>query len=272
MSQTNQPAWAESVKQEARKQWGHNPAGDIGAGEAQLGTAESFMAVEEYRYREQPWMHDTFRFDRYRGREVLEIGVGLGTDHAQFARAGARLTGIDLTPRCIELTQRRFEIQGLQSRLVTMDAEDLGFPDDSFDAVYSFGVLHHTPDQQRAFREVRRVLRPGGMFLGGLYNKHSAFYARINVERLVVALRHPNRPRESMEERLSRIEYSTSDSKPLVRLCTGQGLKRELLQTGFSDVEITRRHLGLGQYTSTYARLDQVGGRAAGWYLVHHAR
>ncbi len=88
-------------------------------------------------------MHDTFRYERFAGQRVLEIGVGLGTDHVQFARAGAVMTGIDLTPRCIELTQIRVAQEGLWSDLRVMDAGQLTFEKDAFDAVYSFGVLHH---------------------------------------------------------------------------------------------------------------------------------
>ena len=124
MSRGRHPG-GEGAKHQARLQWGHDPAGSVAAGEEPLGTPESFRRVEEHRYREQPWMHDTFRFERFAGRDVLEIGVGLGTDHLQFARAGVRLTGIDLTERCVELTRRRLEDCGLCSDLRVMDAERL---------------------------------------------------------------------------------------------------------------------------------------------------
>jgi SAM-dependent methyltransferase len=269
---TSDPSWADEVKQQTRAQWSHNPAGDLGAGDEPLGTRESFARVEAYRYRKQPWMRDTFHFERYRGLDVLEIGVGLGTDHVQFARAGARMTGIDLTSHCVDLTVQRFGLEGLHSNLLTMDAEKLDFPDGTFDAVYSFGVLHHTPFPDRAFAEVRRVLRPGGVFVGGLYNKHSAFYARIQLGRLVNSVRHRELPTESIEDRLSRVEHSTSDSRPLVRLMTARGLQRLLAQTGFSDIELTRRHLGLHEYTRSCAACDRIAGPLVGWYLIHHAR
>jgi ubiquinone/menaquinone biosynthesis C-methylase UbiE len=269
---TSDPSWADEVKQRTRGQWSHNPAGDLGAGDEPLGTRESFARVEAYRYREQPWMRDTFHFERYRGLDVLEIGVGLGTDHVQFARAGARMTGIDLTSRCTELTGQRFDLEGLHSNLLTMDAEKLDFSDDAFDAVYSFGVLHHTPFPGRAFAEIRRVLRPRGVFLGGLYNKHSAFYAQIRLQRLVGSVRRCELPAESIEDRLSRVEHSTSDSKPLVQLLTAHELRRLLTQAGFADVELTRRHLGLHRYTRSFAAFDRFAGPLAGWYLIHHAR
>jgi ubiquinone/menaquinone biosynthesis C-methylase UbiE len=266
-SSSDTSSWAAEVRRQAQKQWSHNPAGDLAAGDSALGSAESFARVEAHRYREQPWMHEIFEFERYSGQAVLEIGVGLGTDHAQFARAGANMTGIDLTPRCIELTKARFAQEGLVSNLLVMDAERLEFEDRSFDAVYSFGVLHHVADPDRAVGEVRRVLRPGGTFLGAWYNKHSAFYARILAERLA---RRDARG-EPLTDRLSRIEHSTSDAKPLVRLLTSRELRSALTRAGFSDIQIARRHLGLGAGWMP-SSAERLAGKVAGWYLIHHAR
>jgi Methyltransferase domain len=133
--------WADRVREQARSQWGHDPAGGLVAGDDGLGSAESFARVDAYRRREQPWMDATFRWERFRGTRVLEIGVGLGTDHLQLGRAGAVLSGVDLTPRCVELTARRFEQEQLRTDLYVMDAEQLTFPDDSFDVVYARVVL-----------------------------------------------------------------------------------------------------------------------------------
>ncbi len=214
-------------------------------------------------------MHGTFGFERFAGKEVLEIGVGLGTDHLQFARAGARMTGIDITPRCIELTKQRFEQEGLNSRLHVMDAEKLEFKADSFDVVYSFGVLHHTASPERAIYEARRVLRPGGVFIGGLYNRRSVFVALMLYERIIQAeWRH-----ESFQERLSRIEHSTSEgtSRPYVRLFTAPELWRLLRGAGFQRVRIAKRHSGLKLRRRVPPWLDDLLGRTAGWYLIHEA-
>lgn len=260
--------WDAQVRDEARAQWGHDPAGSSHAGEAELGTPESFANIERQRYREQPWMHRTFHFERYAGARVLEIGVGLGTDHLQFARAGARTTGIDLTPRCIDLTGQRLRQEGFEPDLHVMDAEALEFPDDSFDAVYSFGVLHHIPSTERAFREVRRVLRPGGVFLGGLYSRESYFHARIVLEWVLRGrfLKYP------YEHLLADVEYSTGDARPHVRLFGKEELREILHRTGFSTVAINRRHVGLGFLTDRVpSSVEWHLGRLGGWYLIHHA-
>ena len=89
---------ADEIREQARAQWDRDPAGSSAVAAAgPLGTPESFRLVEADRYRQQPWMHETFGYARFAGQRVLEIGVGLGTDHLQFARCGAITTGIDRT-------------------------------------------------------------------------------------------------------------------------------------------------------------------------------
>jgi ubiquinone/menaquinone biosynthesis C-methylase UbiE len=125
------------------------------------------------RYSMEPCILDFARFEQSRGKRVLEIGVGLGADHQKFAEAGADLCGIDLTSRAVEHTRRRLAAFGLSSRLAVGDAENLGFPDGTFDIVYSWGVLHHSPDTSRAVSEVWRVLRRGGIAKVMIYHKWS---------------------------------------------------------------------------------------------------
>ena len=104
---------------------------------------EGFCAQAKARYRLEGWMIFPFaRFHESRGQSVLEIGVGLGADHQQYAQAGAKLTGIDLTERAVSHTRSRLQSFGLHSCLSTGDAENLPFPDLSFDVVFSWGVLH----------------------------------------------------------------------------------------------------------------------------------
>ncbi|MDG4550504.1 MAG: class I SAM-dependent methyltransferase [Candidatus Contendobacter sp.] len=133
----------------------------------------SYAAQAQTRYALEPYIRDFARFEETRGLRVLEIGVGLGADHQQFAEAGADLWGIDLTERAIEHTRRRLSVFGLTSHLAMGDAEHLDFPDESFDRVYAWGVLHHSPDTPRAIAEVWRVLKHGGEARIMIYHKHS---------------------------------------------------------------------------------------------------
>ena len=121
-----------------------------------------YRAQAEARYALEPYIPDFAGFAAARGLRVLEIGVGLGADHQRFAEAGADLWGIDLTDRAVEHTRRRLAAFGLTSHLAVGDAERLEFADASFDRVYSWGVLHHSPDTPKAIAEVWRVLKPGG--------------------------------------------------------------------------------------------------------------
>jgi SAM-dependent methyltransferase len=125
------------------------------------------------RYELEPFIRDFARFSDYQRKEVLEIGIGLGADHQQFAEAGAVLTGLDITVRAVKHTHNRFNTFGLRSGLLVGDAEKLPFPDRAFDLVYSWGVLHHSPHTDRAVMEVLRVLKPGGEAKIMIYHKYS---------------------------------------------------------------------------------------------------
>jgi ubiquinone/menaquinone biosynthesis C-methylase UbiE len=163
---------AEQTKGAVRSFWERTPCGSWDAS-APEGTREYFDQIERRRYELEPFIHRFARFGETRAQRVLEIGVGLGTDHVQFARAGADLTGVDLTPKGVELVGRRLALEGLESDLQVADAERLPFEDASFDVVYSWGVLHHTPDTPRAIREAIRVLRPGGRLCVMVYSRHA---------------------------------------------------------------------------------------------------
>ena len=161
----------DDLKQEVRDFWNEASCGERLLLDAS--DRSGYQAQLSKRYSLEPFIEDFARFDASRDLDVLEIGVGLGADHQRFAQAGARLTGIDLTDRAVEHTGRRFELFGLKSDLRVADAESLPFADASFDWVYSWGVLHHSPDTAHAIDEVWRVLRPGGVARIMIYHKHS---------------------------------------------------------------------------------------------------
>lgn len=123
---------------------------------------QQFNNQMQERYRLEPYIIPFAGFDQWKGKKVLEIGVGLGSDHQCFAAGGADLYGIDLTERAIDHTRRRLALFGLHSQLKTGDAENISFPDNTFDLVYSWGVIHHSPNTPKAVQEIHRILRPGG--------------------------------------------------------------------------------------------------------------
>ena len=232
---------ADDYKRRTREQWGANPCGAHAAGNLEAGTREYFDAIEDYRYNsDAPWLKDAVGFDHFQNKRLLEVGFGTGTDLLQFARAGAVVTGVDITPRSIEIARRRFDVYGQRGEFLIGDGENLSFPDESFDVVYSFGVLHHTPDTQRAIREVHRVLRPGGKAIVMLYHRSSLFYwGGLALKRGILQgklLRH------SMAEIMSlHVEYSAADARPLVKAYTRAEARR--LFSDFSDCEITVNQL-----------------------------
>lgn len=134
---------------------------------------DGFAHQAEVRYRLEPYILPFADFSRWQGKRVLEIGVGLGADHQRFAEAGAQLVGIDLTQHAIEMVRHRMAVMGLASQLMVGDAERLPFPDNHFDLVYSWGVIHHSPDTDCAAREILRVLKPGGCFRVMIYHRYA---------------------------------------------------------------------------------------------------
>jgi ubiquinone/menaquinone biosynthesis C-methylase UbiE len=170
------------LKDRVRAFWQANPCGTKFA-DAEMGTREFYERVEEHRYTKEWHIPAAADFKSTRGLRVLEIGCGLGTDGAQFAKAGAIYTGVDLTDAAVDLARKRFELFNLPGEFRTADAEKLDFADESFDLVYSHGVLHHTPDTVQSVKEVHRVLKPGGRAVVMLYHRDSYNY-RVNIRGL----------------------------------------------------------------------------------------
>ncbi len=170
------------LKERVRAFWQANPCGTKFA-DAEPGSRRFYELVEEHRYQKEWHIPAAAGFSETADLDVLEIGCGLGTDGAQFARAGANYTGIDLTDAAVDLARRRFELFQLPGNFRTADAEKLDFPAESFDVVYSHGVLHHTPDTAKAVHEIHRVLRPGGRAIVMLYHLNSYNY-RVNISML----------------------------------------------------------------------------------------
>jgi 2-polyprenyl-3-methyl-5-hydroxy-6-metoxy-1,4-benzoquinol methylase len=226
-------------KQRAREQWSHDPAGAIYGREHDFGTREFFDAVERHRYSEYaPWMPQVMGFNDFKGARLLEVGCGMGTDLLQFARGGANVTGIDLTPRSVEISRRHFEVYGQRGDFAISDCERLPFKSETFDVVYSNGVLHHTPDTAGAVRELHRVLRRGGQARVMLYHRGSINYWG------EIILRHGLLRGEllrghSAEEIMSRhVEVNESGGRPLVKVYSRQEARKLFSMFRDTSVEV----------------------------------
>jgi SAM-dependent methyltransferase len=267
MQQVNQ-----NLKARVREFWQANPCGTKFA-DAPPGTRAFYERVEEHRYEKEWHIPAAAGFNSTQGLRVLEIGCGLGTDGAQFARAGANYTGVDLTEAAVSLAQRNFEWQNLAGEFRTADAENLDFAGETFDLVYSHGVLHHTPDTTRAVQEVHRVLKPGGRAVVMLYHRDSYNY-RINI-----SLReHAARIKEDQRSYLSSAEFLSRNTdgagNPLTRVYSRK--EARALFKDFAEVELATHFLNkrwlpiLGSVMprSVEARLAARWG----WHLWIYAR
>jgi ubiquinone/menaquinone biosynthesis C-methylase UbiE len=249
---------SEATKDAVRAHWEQDPCGAKLADHEQ-GTPEFFADVERTRNELEPFIPSFAEFDRWREKDVLEVGVGLGSDFIRFVRAGAHAHGVDLTEAAVELVQRRLALEDLTGEVRVGDAEALPYADERFDLVYSWGVLHHTPDTRRALDEVRRVLRPGGEARIMLYSRRSwvalGVWLKYGLGR--------GRPQRSFASLLA--DHMESPG-------TKAYTKSELsdLFSGFRDVRYT-------PYVTPYDRrvagpLARLAGRRFGWFVGISAR
>jgi glycosyltransferase involved in cell wall biosynthesis/ubiquinone/menaquinone biosynthesis C-methylase UbiE len=260
-------ATADAYKSETQKQWNNNPCGSQYVKNADKHTLDWYREVEDYRYQVYaPWMPHTMEFAMHKGQQVLEIGGGLGTDLAQFAAAGAIVTDLDLSAGHLELAQENFRLRGLSGTFLHHDAEGLPFADNTFDVVYSNGVIHHTPNTAQVVSEIRRVLKPGGKAIIMVYAENSLHYwYRLALN---LGVRYELLSEWSMGEIMSRsVELTATGAKPLVKVYTKQRLlqmfgafsartvcKRQLMR---SELPLPLRWLPLG-----------LAQRVMGWNLI----
>jgi SAM-dependent methyltransferase len=154
--------------------WDRRPC-NVRHSAAERGSRQYFEEVERRRYFVEPHIPPFAQFERWAERRVLEVGCGIGTDGANFARAGADYAGVDVSETSLALARQRFELFGLNGRFIQANGEDMAaaFEPSSFHLVYSFGVIHHTPRPDAVVRQIRRLMRPDGEFRLMLYAKDS---------------------------------------------------------------------------------------------------
>ncbi len=243
-----------------RQYWERQPCGTEGD-PFPADSLEYFDWVTRFRYFREPFIEKYARFEESMGRDVLEVGIGAGTDAERFARAGARVTGIDLTEQGVALARRRFELAGLSGGFRRADAESLPFPDESFDLVYSWGVIHHSPDTAAAALEMVRVCRRGGRVCCMVYNRRSLLALQ---GRIVYGLTR-GRPFRSIDE----IAAQHFES-PGTRLFTETQLRA--LFSGLAEVsvshEVTPYDLRIGRRLFLPEALRRLIPRRIGYFMI----
>lgn len=159
-----------------RKYWNERPC-NIRHSTKPIGSEEYFNEVEQRKYMVEPHIPQFAEFERWRGKKVLEIGCGIGTDTMNFARHGAQVTAVDLSDNSLNVARKRAEVFHLQDqiRFIQADAEHLSdyVPVEPYDLIYSFGVIHHTPHPDRVMEQIHRYLKPGATVKIMVYNRRS---------------------------------------------------------------------------------------------------
>ena len=243
------------IKQEIKEYWnGKQPSKWYSKKE--YGTKGYYDEVEFRRYNYFcPYIPINAEFDQHRAEKVLEVGVGLGTDLKQYAKNGAICYGTDLTEGAIDETRKHLEIYGLKANLQSMDAEDLKFEDNTFDLVYSFGVLHHTPDTQKSIDEIYRVLKPGGKAIIMLYSKTWQHYL---IRVLYAGIIGRELFRMSMQELINKYSEAYGFS-PLTKLYSRKEIKKMFIK--FSKMNISHWHYKVKERNGIIQKIKSLKNR-----------
>lgn len=236
---------------------------DLEMTEHPVGSREFFADLDDYRFDKLHYLPRLVKFDGYRGKQVLEVGCGIGTDLVRFARGGAIVTGVDLSRTAIDLARKNFEWNGLAAReLRVANAETLPYEDRSFDVVYGHGVLQYTADAKQLVRECHRVLRPGGEAIFMVYNRISWLNAMAKLTK--VALEHEDAPVLK--------KYSIGEFRALL----GPFFQVEIVPERFPVK--SRLHGGLKgvlfntMFVGTFNALPRAWVRPLGWHLMGFCR
>ena len=157
-----------------RTYWDDRPC-NIRHSDHPVGTREYFDQVELRKFQAEPHILNFSEFSRWRGQDVLEIGCGIGTAAVNFARFGARYSAVELSGESLAIARQRFDVYGLRGAFYHGNAEELGdfLPVKQYDLIYSWGVIHHTPDPDRVIQQLSRYLRPGGTLKIMVYARDS---------------------------------------------------------------------------------------------------
>lgn len=174
---------SQHLEEKIKSYWDRQPC-NIRHSQRPLGSVEYFEEVTARRYRVEPHILDFAQFHRWQGRRVLEIGCGIGTDAEQFVRHGAEYTGIDISDASLNICRDRFQTLGLRGDFRNINlldpVDDIAIQNlGEFDLVYSYGVIHHSPNIDQHIQKIHQLVTPGGEFRFMVYAKNSWKYAMI---------------------------------------------------------------------------------------------
>jgi ubiquinone/menaquinone biosynthesis C-methylase UbiE len=260
-----------------------------------------FEEIEAARYHNEPHIPKVAHFGDFAGKKVLEVGCGVGTDGRQFVRNGAVYTGINLDVGSTQLAKEGFEVFGLPATVLQMNGERLSFDNATFDHVYSFGVIHHSPDTVQMLREMYRVLKPGGTITVMVYHRNSVNYW-FEIMFLRKVLRYALMPKAApraissilhldrqklerhrqilLESRMTPERWLSINTDgpdcPLAKVYSAKEAMAMARDAGFTGIETTVRFFDVrhyGRFGTLFPRwLVRWLGNHAGWHLMLYAR
>jgi SAM-dependent methyltransferase len=286
------------AQERVRAYWNEKPC-DSETSSEEPWSREYFLDIERKRYGLQSHIPEILARIDWSGKRVLEVGSGVGTDARNIIGRGGVYTGINIDRGSTQATSRALRIFSLPGVALERDATSLGFPDNSFDVVYSFGVLQHIPNAEKAVAEIHRVLKPGGEVIAMVYNRSSINYLLeimflrklglrlLAVPGAVALLEWMGLPRDKLErhKELRRQRGRMSDAEWLSRNTNGPDYPHCRV---YDAAEAAELFAGFGiESNETYwfnhthwgllGRLIPKGlrtalGRRWGWHRILHAR
>ncbi len=258
---------SEQIKSQVKDYWNDETCGTW-ASDKEKFTLEYFEEIENDRYSVSPEIPAFADFNSYSGKKLLEVGIGAGTDFLQWVRGGAIAYGIDLTEEAVRHMTRRLELYNLKAeQIMVADCENLPFEDNFFDIVYSFGVIHHTPDTAKAMREIIRVCKPGGRCKVMVYHRHSILTCLFWVRHALLKLRPWKSLSWVLYHHMESIGTKAFTEKEVRKMLDGQPVENIIIKPVLTYYDKLGR---FGKFPQLCAKVLAaiLGGDKAGWFLT----
>jgi len=225
----------------------------------------NYQSMRKLRYELQDYMFDSFEFDKFKGKKVLEIGCGSGIDSAEFAKNGAEVYAVDMSDKAVNHTKKVFEGLKLKGKISKADATNLPFENDFFDLVYVYGVLHHIPVVEKAMDEIHRVLKHDGKCFAMLYHKDSLLYYYSILYLGGVVLKGFNK---GLTEKDILARYSEGKvGNPYSRVYSVDEAKRLFYTSGFNDIIVDIEYPVIDTTTERKVKIPNIP-KKLGWHLI----
>lgn len=257
----------EQLKEEVHNFWNKQSCGTQFTDKVKY-SKEFFEEIELDRYTKEPEILSFAQFNTGKGKKVLEVGVGAATDFLQWAKNGAELYGIDLTPEAVAHAQHRLELYGCSAKDIKVaDAENLPFSDNFFDIVYSWGVIHHSPDTPKALKEIIRVLKPAGKAKLMVYNRKSVLAYVFWVKHAGLKFKWNQSVSDVLWNKMESYGTKGYTIEEIKALLKNENIKNLEVKTVITYYDKLKRFNKLMQYFSKVLLLF-MDKKNAGWFLT----